>query len=171
MLRSRSGRASTARRSVSSVRLTGTSSSISGACVAINSPSPVSLSLPTGLSRLATARAARRTSRTCFSGSFAAFASSSSGRARSTFSVSSRPGSCGRRQQWIAPRLVQEELERVGRRDGEVAVHVRGVGPAADPAVVGQRDPALVELLVQRLELFALELEFLGQLGERREVD
>src|SRR5207253_3779507 len=57
------------------------------------------------------------------------------------------------------------------RRDGEVAVHVGGVRADADAAVVGQRDPALVELLVERLEHLALELELLRQLRERRQVD
>src|SRR5207302_9625183 len=76
-----------------------------------------------------------------------------------------------RGQQRVAPRLVQEELQRVRRRDGEVAVHVRRVGAAADAAVVGERDRTLVQLLVEGLELLALELELLGQLRERREVD
>ena len=54
---------------------------------------------------------------------------------------------------------------------GEIAVHVDGVAGALLRAVVGQRDPALVELGVKRLELLLAEVVLLNELGERGEVE
>ena len=76
-----------------------------------------------------------------------------------------------RREQRVAPGLVEEELEGVGRVDREVAVHVRALAGLRVAAVVRELDAALVELGVERLEGLVLELELLRQLVERREVD
>ena len=47
----------------------------------------------------------------------------------------------------VAARFVEEELERVRRRDGEVAVDVGAAGSLRAGAVVGEIDSAFVELL------------------------
>ena len=66
------------------------------------------------------------------------------------------------RQQRVAPDLLHEELERVGRRDGEVAVDVGRLRLAA--AVVAELDAAALDLLVEVLELVLAELERLDEL-------
>src|SRR5207245_2440108 len=71
---SRSGSVSTAWRTTFSARLRCTSSTGSDASPANRSPNVVSPSSPTGRSRLVTARAAERTSATCFGESCACFA-------------------------------------------------------------------------------------------------
>ena len=54
-----------------------------------------------------------------------------------------------RREQPVAADLVEEELQRVGRRRRELGVVERRCSSLA-PAVVAQLDPAAVELLVER---------------------
>src|SRR5512133_17656 len=73
-------------------------------------------------------------------------------------------------QQRPATGLVEEELERVGGRDGEVAVHVGALVLLA-AAVVADLDPALLELLVQPADLFVVEFLACDELVELREVD
>ena len=58
----------------------------------------------------------------------------------------------------MAADLVEEQLESVGRRDGEIAVHVRRVLGVVAGAVVGQVDLAPVELVVERLEFVVVDL-------------
>jgi len=57
------------------------------------------------------------------------------------------------RQQLVSAGLVGGELERVGRRVDEVAVDVRRLGRVGAAAVVRQLEPALVDLLIERLDL------------------
>src|SRR5215211_1130029 len=75
------------------------------------------------------------------------------------------------RQERPAPRLVQEELQRVRRRGREVAVHVRALVLALTPAVVGQLDVALLELLVEPSDLAVGQLVLGNELVEVRQVD
>ena len=65
------------------------------------------------------------------------------------------------RQQRVAPDLLHEELQRVGRRHGEVAVDVGGLRLTA--AVVAQLDPAAFDLLVEVLDLLLAQLECLDE--------
>ena len=75
-----------------------------------------------------------------------------------------------RGQQRPAPGLVEEELQRVGRRGREVAVDVGALlGLAA--AVVGHLDPALVELVVDPAHLVVVELVLGDELVEAHQVD
>ena len=67
--------------------------------------------------------------------------------------------------------LVEEQLEGVGRRDGEIAVHVRRVLGVVAGAVVGQVDLAPVELVVERLEFVVVDLRRLHELVELGQVD
>jgi len=69
--------------------------------------------------------------------------------------------------------LVQEELQRVGRRDGQVAVDVRRLClllRLSAGAVVGEVDVPVVELLVEVGQLPLVELMLLNELAELREV-
>src|SRR5206468_2204776 len=75
-------------------------------------------------------------------------------------------------QQLPLPRFVQEQLEGVGRRDSEVAVHERRLGFRLSPgAVVGEFDVAGLELLVEMTELLLVELVLLDELAELGEVE
>jgi hypothetical protein len=76
----------------------------------------------------------------------------------------------GRRQQRVAPGLVQEELQGVGRGRREVPVHVGAVGRLLAPAVVTDLQVALLRGGVERLELRVLGLELLNELVQLREV-
>src|SRR6266540_5554821 len=74
-------------------------------------------------------------------------------------------------QKLVPPGLVEEELECVGRRHGEVGVDVdavRGVGPRA---VVGERDVSLLELLEEARDLLLVEIRFLQELVDGRQVE
>ena len=73
-------------------------------------------------------------------------------------------------QQRVAGHLVEEELQRVGRRVREVAVDVRALALLA-PAVVADVDVALLELLVEVLDLLVAELERLDELVQLRDLD
>src|SRR5262245_60463343 len=73
-------------------------------------------------------------------------------------------------EQLVPPRLVQEELERVRRRIGELVVGERRVVLADAAAVVRELDPALVELLVAVGELVLVEVELVEQLAELGQV-
>ena len=77
----------------------------------------------------------------------------------------------GGRQQVVAASLVEEELEGVGRRDGEVAVDVGlrlGVRAAA---VVRERNAPLFELLEESGRLILVELGLGEEVGHRGEVE
>ena len=74
-------------------------------------------------------------------------------------------------QQRVAARLVEEQLQRVGRRRREVAVDVGRVDGGRAAAVVREADPALLELLIERLELLVLELQILDRGAELGEVE
>ena len=76
---------------------------------------------------------------------------------------------CG--QQRVAAGLVQEELERVGRHRGDLAVHVRRLVDLRQRAIVGELDSARLDLLVQTVELVVVELELLDESREGRHVD
>ena len=67
--------------------------------------------------------------------------------------------------------FVQEELQRVGRRGREVAVDVRGVRRRRAAAVVGEADPALLDLRVERLELVVVQLQILHGRAELGQVE
>ena len=74
------------------------------------------------------------------------------------------------RQQRPASGLVEEELQRIGRRDGEVAVDV-GALLALTAAVVADLDRPLLELLVEPARVVVLELVLLDELVQLREVE
>ena len=70
----------------------------------------------------------------------------------------------------MAADLVEEELQRVGRRRGERGVvDRRGLRVAA--AVVAQVDPAGLDLLVEPADVVVLELERLGELVDLGEIE
>jgi hypothetical protein len=74
-------------------------------------------------------------------------------------------------QQRIAAGLVEEELQRIRRRVGEITVDVgcgRGLRTAA---VVLQVDPAPLDLLVKALHVVVVELERLSDLVELGQLD
>jgi hypothetical protein len=75
-----------------------------------------------------------------------------------------------RRQQRVAAGFVEEELERVCRRDGEVAVDIDGVVGFGTRAVVGELDAALLEVRLERLDFLVCEVVLLRELGDRGEV-
>jgi hypothetical protein len=74
------------------------------------------------------------------------------------------------RQQLVAADLVEEELQRVRRRDRQVAVHVSRVDdlPAA---VVAELDSPLLDVLVQPLHLFLVQLRLLDRARDLRELE
>jgi hypothetical protein len=63
-----------------------------------------------------------------------------------------------RRQQRVAADLVQEELQAVRGRGGELAVGVSAVGGVAPDAVVRELDPAALELLVELLDRLVVQV-------------
>ena len=71
----------------------------------------------------------------------------------------------------VAAGLVEEELQRVGRRGREVAVDVRRSGVDCFAAVVGEADPALLDLRVERLQLVLAELQLLHGRAELGQVE
>src|SRR5207247_1420824 len=73
-------------------------------------------------------------------------------------------------QQRVARHLVEEELERVGRGDCQVAVDIRALVPPP-PAVVAYLDVAGSELLADPLDLLVVKLQRLDELVQLREVD
>src|SRR5204863_7806074 len=77
---------------------------------------------------------------------------------------------CGR-QELVAACLVEEQLQRVRRRDGEVAVHVRAFDRVGTGAVVCQRDVSLLELLEESGRLLLVQLRLLEELADGREVE
>ena len=74
-------------------------------------------------------------------------------------------------QQRIAPHLVQEELQCVGRRDRELAVDVARVDGISARAVVRDVDAALLDPVVEILEPLFVELEKLDDLVELGDVE
>jgi hypothetical protein len=72
------------------------------------------------------------------------------------------------RQQRPASGLVEEELQRIGRRDGEVAVDVSAL-LALTAAVVADLDRPLLELLVEPTHVVVLELVLLDEFVQLRE--
>ena len=74
-------------------------------------------------------------------------------------------------QQLVAAGLVEEELERVRRGDGEVAVDVRAADCVRAGAVVGERDVPFLELLEEAGGLLVVEIGFLEELADRGEVE
>ena len=97
--------------SVDSVRLTSTSSSTPPSATPTRSPIDASLSSPSGLSRLVTARAASRTSFRCFSEIFDAAEISSSVGGLPSLAISSRsarPIFCSRSAMWTGMRIVRD---------------------------------------------------------------
>src|SRR5258706_16440976 len=75
------------------------------------------------------------------------------------------------RQQLVAPRLVQEQLERVRGRAGELAVDEGRLVLVQLPAVIAELDAPLLELLVELRQIVSVELELLDELAELRQVD
>jgi hypothetical protein len=74
-------------------------------------------------------------------------------------------------QQAVAPHLVQEELQRVGRRVGQVAVQdLRPVGGGA-AAIVLHLDPVRLQLLVERSGLVLVEMGGLHERVDLRQLD
>ena len=71
----------------------------------------------------------------------------------------------------ITTRLVEEELERIGRRMREVAVDIGGALLLRPAAIVREHDVPLVELGVESLELVVLELDVLQGRTELGEVE
>ena len=69
-----------------------------------------------------------------------------------------------RGEQWVAPRLVQEELQRVGRRRGDLLVRVRDLFLDRTRAVVGQLDALRLEALEEAVDVVLLQLELLDEL-------
>ena len=69
-------------------------------------------------------------------------------------------------QQGVAARLVQEQLQRISRRGGQISVDVGRIARGLSAAVVGEADPPLLELRVERLELLLVELELLDGCAE-----
>ena len=76
----------------------------------------------------------------------------------------------GRGQQRPAAGLVEEQLERVGRRHVQLAVHVRRVARLA-AAVVVDLHPVLLELAVEVVHLVAVQLVPVDDLVELGEPD
>ena len=74
-------------------------------------------------------------------------------------------------QQLVAACLVEEELERIGRGDGEVAVHVRAPDGVRAGAVVGEHDALLFELLEEAGRLIVVEVGLLEELADRGKVE
>ena len=71
----------------------------------------------------------------------------------------------------MIPRLVEEELERVGRHRRDLVVRiVRAVG-LLQAAVVDELDAPLVELLVDGRDLLVREVDLRYELLERGQVD
>jgi len=73
-------------------------------------------------------------------------------------------------QQLVAAGLVEEELERIGRGNGEVAVDVGAPDGVGAGAVVGERDVLFLELLEEAGGLLVVEICFLEELADRGEV-
>ncbi len=73
-------------------------------------------------------------------------------------------------EQWVAARLVEEELERVGGRRRELAVHVVGVFALA-AAVVAQLDVARFELVEKRFGRIVIQLERLHERVHLRQLE
>jgi hypothetical protein len=76
----------------------------------------------------------------------------------------------GSREQLVTPGLVQEQLQRVGGHDREVAVHVGPFDGIRARAVVGQGDVPLLELLEESCGLLFVEVGLDKELAHRREV-
>src|SRR4051812_305866 len=71
----------------------------------------------------------------------------------------------------MTPYLVEEELERVGGvRCQLVARDARG-GDDLAPAVVGDVEPAAIDLVLELTDRFVVEVELLDQLAELGQVD
>ena len=77
----------------------------------------------------------------------------------------------GGREQLVAARLVQEELQRVGRDDCQVAVDVRALGRLRPGAIVREGNPPLLELLEEPGRLVLVEVGLLEELAYGREVE
>ena len=73
-------------------------------------------------------------------------------------------------QELVAADLVEEQLQRVGGRVGEIAVHVRRVGRRPS-AVVRELDPAFLDVLVQALHVVLVEPCFLDCARDLRELE
>ena len=70
----------------------------------------------------------------------------------------------------MAADLVEEQLQRVGRRRRELGVVERGLLSFA-PAIVTQLDVVRVQLLIEPTEVGFVELERLNELVDLREGD
>ena len=77
----------------------------------------------------------------------------------------------GGAQQRVLPRLVQEELERVGRRGRQVAVDIRRGADGLAAAIVGEGDSPLLDLGVERFEVLLVELQILNGGAELRQIE
>ncbi len=73
-------------------------------------------------------------------------------------------------QELVPADLVQEQLQRVRGRVGEIAVHVRRVGRRPS-AVVRELDPALLDVLVQALYVVLVETRLLDCARDLRELE
>src|SRR5262249_18726119 len=73
-------------------------------------------------------------------------------------------------EELVAPRLVEEELQRVGRRGREVPVDVGALARIRARAVVRERNVALLELLEESLDLLVVEVGLLQELVDCRKV-
>src|SRR5919202_1663486 len=77
----------------------------------------------------------------------------------------------GRREQGIAAGLVEEELQRVGRVDGEVGMRDGGRRGVDPPAVVADLDALLLQPRAQGVDVLVVELELLDGRAQLRLVD
>ena len=77
----------------------------------------------------------------------------------------------GGRQQLVAARFVEEELEGVRGGGGEVAVHVRASDGVRPRTVIGERDVPFLELFEEAGGLVLVEVGFLEELAHRGEVE
>jgi hypothetical protein len=75
------------------------------------------------------------------------------------------------RQQWILADLLQEQLERVGGRDGEVVVRIGDLLRNVAPAVVAELDPAVLDLVEERLDVVFVEVDRLDELVQLGQLD
>src|SRR5262249_49569730 len=76
-----------------------------------------------------------------------------------------------RSHELVAPRLVEEQLKRVGRRDRQISVDVGALRRVRARAIVRQRNVALLELFEEALDLLVVEVGFLQELVHGREVE